>query len=84
MKLDALGQLDEMRHDAIGATDVADVARIQLQLIAWLEAWSLAREERDAILLQLLREAYNHLANNPKTTLDVRDWLRTAAPFIRS
>lgn len=33
------------------------------------------------VLRQLVREAYD-LLNNPETELDVKDWTRSAAPFV--
>lgn len=73
-------QLDEIRQDLV-ATD--DVAAATLQILAWLEAWSVQAAGREQILQRLVREAYE-LLHNPDTRVDLRDWLRAAEPFVRS
>ncbi len=42
-----------------------------------------ARTLEVALLRQLVREADDAL-NNPETLVDIRDWTKAAAPFVRS
>jgi hypothetical protein len=41
------------------------------------------RSTLDPVLQQLVREAYDVLSN-PKSQIDVKDWIRTAEPFVRT
>jgi type IV secretory pathway TrbF-like protein len=74
--------LDEINDLLLAAIDVDGLRQAMLRQVIWLQ------EERDAQadrvqLLQLVREAHD-LLTNPETRVDIRDWLRSADPFMRS
>jgi hypothetical protein len=71
-------RLLEIQDLLLVAHDADGVARAMLQLVAFLQ------DDDDAHpAVQLVQEAYD-LLTNPDSRLNVRDWTRAAAPFVRS
>jgi hypothetical protein len=72
-------RLAEVQDLLLVAHEVDDVVRALLAMTNLLsDEWT----QRDDPVRQLLREAFELLAN-PDTRLDLRDWLKAAEPFVR-
>lgn len=87
MKLDVVAhfdaQLDAIRDDLV---ETDDVQAATLHLIAFLKGAILTAATRDDLLLQLVNDAARLLneCDSVGWNNDRRDWLRAAAPFVRS
>lgn len=80
--LRALAHLSAMadQHGVTLAALKAEAAKQQRDLDALeasVRAWAIER----ATLRQLVAEAYS-LLNDPESRVDLRDWLRAAAPYV--
>jgi hypothetical protein len=71
-------RLLEIQDALIVAHDADGVAGAVLQLVAFLQD-----EDDTHPAVQLVKEAYD-LLNNPDTPINLKDWNRAAAPFVRS
>jgi predicted transcriptional regulator len=71
--------LDQIRDTFMASPmKLEDVARANIAVLTWLGHEA---DVEDA-LRQLLREAFD-LLTNQETRLSLRDWVRTAEPYVR-
>jgi hypothetical protein len=78
-------RLGELQDLLLVAHNVDQVCAVLIKLTNLLsDEWA---QREDPLVRQLLREAYEAIddfRNNRDTGIDLRDWLKTAAPFVRS
>ncbi|MEP7304173.1 MAG: hypothetical protein ABJA98_01520 [Acidobacteriota bacterium] len=82
--LSELRRFSESLGDGIGEINRGEALRILRRLV--LEKFDLRLPMRSleaARLQQLVREAHD-LLSNPETQVDLRDWLKSAEPFLRT
>lgn len=81
MTLSSRAHLQEVEDLTLASVDHDTLRQAVLQLVTWIREDQDTRADRK-LLLQLVREAYD-LLHNADTEVDLRDWLRSAEPFLR-
>lgn len=69
--------------NAIGEVSREEALRALRRFVLEKFDQRLAVRQVDPMLLQLVREAYDHL-QNPESPVDIKEWVKTAEPFVRS
>jgi len=80
--LEAVRDVSEGLGEAAGCTQLEALRALRTRILEKVDECLPLRPVADPLLLTLVREAYD-LFTNPESAIDLRDWEKAAAPFVR-